>query len=296
MSESFGRAGHPGGVPWMRLTVKPPEEGESPLTFVREDSPEHPQWDRYVLLYGEKAWYLGNVCETCPTLLERMVGAAHNIDPGPYGEQLAAGLSVLDGELVHMLSGMFPPGEYLVCLHTIEPRLVYPGQEGDYFHAEQPAQWGVDPFWGLPHNPRTEYYRQPLRPLAKDQLLVELTLPMYPQGWLDPERIGFYQNRPEALKLPTALSLSLLDVREPEEVEPGQKAVAHWNLNHFLVDGHHKVYAAAALEQPVNLLSFIALDESLASEEQARQILEQLHAAPVPKGGVVHHFEDDIEH
>jgi hypothetical protein len=43
-------------------------------------------------------------------------------------------------------------------------------------------------------------------------------------------------------------------------------------LTHFLVDGHHKMQAAAELGKPVSLLALLSVDASLAAPEQVARI------------------------
>ena len=46
----------------------------------------------------------------------------------------------------------------------------------------------------------------------------------------------------------------------------------HWGLTHFLLDGHHKMQAAAETGRPLRLLSLLSVDAGLASAEQADRI------------------------
>ena len=47
---------------------------------------------------------------------------------------------------------------------------------------------------------------------------------------------------------------------------------AHWGLSHFLLDGHHKMHAAAESGQSIQLLSLLSLDGSLATTDQVTAI------------------------
>lgn len=66
---------------------------------------------------------------------------------------------------------------------------------------------------------------------------------------------------------PTAVAVATLDVCEPP-TDIGEDVYEHWGLTHFLLDGHHKVQAAAETGAPITLLSLLALDASLAGSEQ----------------------------
>jgi hypothetical protein len=72
---------------------------------------------------------------------------------------IGTGLRHLPGDLLDMIGAIMPAGPYEGCLLQSTPQLTMPGTADDYFAKEQVATWGLDSFWGLPHDPRTEYYR-----------------------------------------------------------------------------------------------------------------------------------------
>jgi hypothetical protein len=79
---------------------------------------------------------------------------------------------------------------------------------------------------------------------------------------------------------PTAVAVSILDVAEPA-VEHGdtEDFFAHWALIHLLLDGHHKIQAAAETARPMQLLSLLSVDHSNARLEDVLQ-LPELRARP----------------
>ncbi|GGQ85139.1 hypothetical protein [Streptomyces flaveolus] len=62
----------------------------------------------------------------------------------------------------------------------MEPRLVIPEKEGDYFSGAQVTTWGIDQFWGLPQHPHTPYYLTFETAVSSDAHLYELVVPMVP--------------------------------------------------------------------------------------------------------------------
>jgi hypothetical protein len=66
---------------------------------------------------------------------------------------------------------------------------------------------------------------------------------------------------------PRPTAVATLDVCAPAPAN-GQDWYAHWGLTHFLLDGHHKLAAAAAEGRAVRLLSLLAIDASLSTAEQ----------------------------
>lgn len=88
---------------------------------------------------------------------------------------------------------------------------------------------------------------------------------MVPPAWDDRERTASYRagGRSQA----TAVAYGLLDVVQPAMNE-GQDCYEHWVLTHFLLDGHHKLEAAAGSSIPIRLLSLIDERISIASPEE----------------------------
>ena len=233
-------------------------------------------WSRYLTLEGEQAYFIGGTCDTCAFLFERMGGANRNVSPVETAGALRGGLREIDEGLVANVSNVLPRGNYRVGLIELSPTLVAPGAERDYFANEQAELWGTDAFWGLPHHPKTEYYRTPPIALSGGKRLFEFVVPMFPKGWLSEKTLKGYTDRLAAEERPTALSVSVLDVRGPATREEGPAVTEHWCLAHYLLDGHHKTYAASLAQKPITLLSFLATAESVATEENVDHALEVL--------------------
>lgn len=167
-----------------------------------------------------------------------------------------------------------PTGKYNVLLTRIGPKLVRPAEPQDYFAKEQIDLWGVDGFWGLPHHPRTEYYRLSTQLLKDGRAFYEFLIPTFPQNWLDQERVTSYISNLQSGGAPTAIALSVFDVKQPA-VWDGEPAItSHWCLAHYLLDGHHKVFAANKVGLPLTLLAFLAVEKGISSPEQIEQVIK----------------------
>ncbi|MFG2621331.1 hypothetical protein ACGFXC_27320 [Streptomyces sp. NPDC048507] len=226
---------------------------------------------RLLMVDDQPAFELSFYCGTCPLLFRRLVTATEKLSLEAMQERLRGPLDDPDlAGVIDAFGALLPEGEYRPLLLDVEPRLIIPGREGDYFSAEQVTSWGVDQFWGLPEHPRTPYYRTFETAVATDAHLYEFVVPMVPPTWNDRERVEAYTASMERGTIPTAVAVSTLDVCGPE-TGFGDDPSVHWGLTHFLLDGHHKLEAAAAAGRPVRLLSLLTLDESLAGvEDRAR--------------------------
>ncbi|WP_400999585.1 hypothetical protein [Agromyces sp. GXQ0307] len=171
-------------------------------------------------------------------------------------------------------------GDYLPLLLEVNPELVAPHDERDYFTHEQVATWGVDSFWGLPENPRTFYYRTFETAVASDEHLYEFVVPMVPPRWNDRERVEHYADLMAGGVTPTAVALSTLDVCQPATDDESTDYYAHWGLTHFLLDGHHKMEAAAKAGEKVRLIALVSIQGSVAGGDDLMRLPEVLSRVP----------------
>lgn len=234
---------------------------------------------RLLTVDDEPAFELNFPCETCAFLFRRLAGASEGLSLESMRERLTGALDDPDdGGVIEAFGALLPEGQYLPLLLEVEPRLVLPGKEGDYFSDEQVAGWGVDQFWGLPQYPHTPYYRTYETVVDADAHLYEFVVPMVPPTWNKEERVEEYVALMEGGTVPTAVAISTLDLCQ-SAVGLAEDPCEHWCLTHFLLDGHHKLEAAATAGRPVRLLSLMALGESMSgAEDWAR--LPALRARP----------------
>ncbi len=243
------------------------------LSFETTGDRNWPQWDRYLAIDGEKVFHIGNICETCAFFFERLGGASESIDPAAVADRLNVGVSSLDPGFLQEIERIMPAGNYRVLLSSILPRLVSPGDHADYFAKEQVALWGTD--WSIvaPHSPKTEYYRLATKRLPDRQGMFEFLIPIVPHAALDPNRVSDYEVSIKAGRSPTAVALSVLDAKRPADWDGEPDVTAHLCLAHYLIDGHHKVHAAARSRRPITLLSFLAVEQGMSTDGDLALVL-----------------------
>ena len=225
-----------------------------------------PTWDRFLAFNGDAVVHIGNICGTCSFFFERLDDAA----PPPIDimrAALAKGLAEIDPVLVEGFSALLPKGEYLLALIDCTPVRVEQGAPDDYFVVDK--QDAHDD----PIEPNTHYYRLKDRSsvdLGMDQngdpvLGFEFIVPLAQP--LDAATLSAYSARLIAGERPTAVSLSVLDIKQPYDGH------AHWCMAHYLLDGHHKVEAAAQTAKPITVLAFVPADGGISTEEQLSAFL-----------------------
>ena len=251
-------------------------DSKSIVSFETKGGGQWEVWHRYISIDEKPAYEIGNICGTCRFYFERLEGANQSVHPiEDLIEQLNEGLSSLDKKTTEKVAEIIPNGKYKVLLLKVFPQKIELGTETDYFSNEELELWGVDPFWGIPHNPKIKYYRGTDQAIKKDKRIFEFIVPIFPQNWLDSKRIDFYREQFEQGKIPTAISLSVLDIKTPYDWpdDPKPEFTGCWCLAHYILDGHHKMFAAAELNKPINLMCFLATEKGIYETEEDIEIL-----------------------
>ena len=113
----------------------------------------------------------------------------------------------------------------------------------------------TDYYRAYPSRPKEVYYEEDnTYDYTTDEVYMQsaainhLIFPMQSTSNLDPERVAFYRRQMADGMIPTALALGRLDKRHvffnPDEAKYQLSSTIHISLQCFLVDGHHKMFAA----------------------------------------------------
>ena len=184
---------------------------------------------RLLMVDDDPAFELSFYCGTCPFLFRRLETATQKLSLESVQERLAGALDDPDdGGVIDAFGALLPEGEYLPLLLGVEPRLVVPGQEGDYFSDEQVATWGIDQFWGLPQYPHTPYYRTFETAVDADAHLYEFVVPMVPPTWNERERVE--EAEPATIEEDALVARNLVERGVAVSVERFDEANAHGGL------------------------------------------------------------------
>jgi hypothetical protein len=251
---------------------------DSRVGFATEGGGSWPAWDRFITLDGKKAYHIGNICGTCEFMFERLEGANDKVSPTELTHRFRAGVTRLDEDILHTVAAALPVGDYRTLLVKCVPTRVLPSEPGDYFREEQVALWGVNAFWGLPHYTKTEYYRTERIRMTNGRGLFEFVIPMVPKSFLHADAVRSYKDALLGGTTPTALAISILDIKQPADWEGNPEINAHWCLSHYLLDGHHKILAASELGLPISILSFLAVEKGISTREEIEEVVQVLAA------------------
>lgn len=235
-------------------------------------------WKRHVTVNGAEVAWIGNGCETCGYMFEQLAAPTPIVELDQLRAKFARGLFTLDDDVVETIGSLLPEGEYAVALMKCLPVRIEPGGPGDYFFEElsnacNPLQLPGDEMFEPYTETNTHYYRLFARsglsvgrdPHGYGGTRFDFIMPLAQS--IDPGTVATYLKSLEDGRRPTAVSLSVLDISMLSHGEP------HWCMAHYLIDGHHKVAAAAEAQKPLTLLAFVSLDEGVCREEDVRHFL-----------------------
>jgi hypothetical protein len=245
-------------------------ESSQPVLQFREADKADGAWmgTRLLTVGDSPAFELSYWCGTCRFLFERLDSVSQPIVRSrDFDKQLANGLSHVDDAIVQEFSSLLPSSEYLPMLLEMSPTLVNPAASDDYFSHEQ-----LRTYWAPAHDPGTPYYRSFESPISDTAHLYEFVVPMVPPAWNDERRVQSYVRAFESGVTPTAVAVSVLDMAAPAVTEESDW-YEHWALTHFLLDGHHKMAAAARVGMPLTVLSVMATRDGLAPPDRIADAL-----------------------
>ncbi|MCB9949967.1 MAG: hypothetical protein H6824_03200 [Planctomycetaceae bacterium] len=224
-------------------------------------------WDRFISFEGQQLFHIGNVCGTCEFFFSRLTDREiPSFEIDRIRSTLQCGIQSIDDTAFAFLD-VIPNGEYTITLFTAFPQQAGVNGVPDYFSSEQRLAWAD---WD-PDNRQicSSYFRGHSRPLHDQQMLFEFLIPLYDISLVNRDRVDFYKQQLQSGVRPTAVALSVLDVKSsmtyPEddkgaEIEPEFRT--HWCFANYLLDGHHKMVASHESGKPITLLSFISRDHS----------------------------------
>jgi hypothetical protein len=226
-----------------------------------------------VTIGGETA-YKGpyDRCETCAYLFEKvrpsqpMSEEAGQDDAGKLTELLKNLQRLPDEKTLATIGKIFAVGTYSVMLLRLAPRLAFPGDQSDYFAHEVVDTWGVNRFSGVADSPLTPYYRLGTQAFGDvwyggKRLGVVLGAPLYPPtevALMDPGVVASYrEDLRNNRSRPTVLALGLVDDRGPADWHTDPTYTRHLIVTLYILDGHHKIAAAAQAALAVQFLIFL---------------------------------------
>ena len=265
-------------MPQLLWTSRLTSDGaKSPISFAYRDDGHLTRWNRFLNVNGQDAFHVGNACDTCGFFFERLAGPNCGLELDELRTCLERVADASNAEVLETLAQLLPKSDYTVAILNVCPERVRPLERKDYFALEDVEY--QDEFYLVgppePHNPATEYYRINGRSgLTIDDSdytakAFDFIVPLIPGVALDRERVDHYKDVLVRGQRPTVVALSLLDIKGPNLNDQ-----VHWCLAHYVLDGHHKLAAAAETGSEIGLIAFIAHQHGVSSPEHVARVLD----------------------
>jgi hypothetical protein len=184
--------------------------------------------------------------------------------------------SVPSNEVLKKLARVLEPGSYYPTVVQGTVRAIIPGAPDDYFSTDVVRLFGLDPpDYKEPAGSRTSYYRLgadcELKRTGRVEeqykaLVTAIVMPLHEPSQLNRQRIEFWKRQQIAGANLTAFAVSVLDDQQPamSRADDTYPYVEQFLFTICLLDGHHRIQAAAELGVPVRILSLLARDFSIA--------------------------------
>ncbi|MCW5823247.1 MAG: hypothetical protein KIT34_10615 [Cyanobacteria bacterium TGS_CYA1] len=249
------------------------ENAQPIVKFIRPAAKNYPAdgWDRYLYVNDKPTFYLGVVCETCDFMFRRIPADFSKIDARAISDHLNRGLLEIGETEIYAVTKLIPSGNYRALLLELYPALIQPGTDDDHFAHKSYDDWGDEEFGARP----IEHYQTEIIKVDESKSIFEFVVPMFDRTKLDNLRVEYYRNKIRDGEKPTALAVSILDTKWRYDFDDYDDLVEYpFCCAHFLLDGHHKIYAASLERSPITLLTFLSEVESIAIDESFTTLIE----------------------
>jgi hypothetical protein len=247
------------------------------------------RWYQHVRVRGERLFEFGSPCGTCGVIFRKLRSVDEPLSDARAVELLGALERVPDDATLAKLARALARGTYFPLVTGPVPTGVQPGGPNDYFANEVVSTFTVDPGDSEePAGPATPYWRLgPAVRFARNKwpsgphtaMVTAIAMPMHDPDRLDRARIDEWKGKIRAGWTPTALAVSVLDVQAPGDGRV-RAIMEHFLMTHCVLDGHHRIQAAAELGSPVRILSFWSQDASYVDPQDLPMVWEFLGVSP----------------
>lgn len=236
---------------------------------------DHSRWYCHLTVAGERIYEYGCPCGTCGILFRKIGQPTRSLNDDEAVSILGSLERVPSASDLRRMARVLEPGVYYPFVIAGLVTLVQPGAPDDYFATDVVRLSGLDPpDYREPSSPRTAYYK-----LGSDfdltrsgrlggphkALITSVVMPLHDPSALNADRIAYWKAQYEAGVPLTAFAVSVIDNQAPA-MWPDDRSYAYeeqFLLANCLLDGHHRIQAAAELRVPIRILSLFTQRYSL---------------------------------
>jgi hypothetical protein len=266
----------------MNIPIFDNQQGEGIVSFEpwKTSGPEYRQdqtrWYCHLTIAGKRIYEYGSPCGTCGIVFRKVGNPSHRLNDAESVELLGDLNDVPSKDVIEKLARVLAPGVYHPFVLEGTVRLISPGAEDDYFATDVVRMSGLEPpEFQSPSSPMTFYYR-----FGSDHVLAGRTgrlggphkalvtavaMPLHDSTELDRERIEYWKHKWRHGTVLTAFAISVLDDQSPamKPVDQSYPYEEQLLLSLCILDGHHRIQAAAEIGERVRILTLLSKDFSL---------------------------------
>ena len=230
------------------------------------------------MVNGERIYEYGCPCGTCGIVFRKIGSTVYRLDDSDIVDLLGALDTVPPPPILHRLARVLEPGLYHPIIIEGTVSQIQPEAANDYFATDVVRLFGLEPpEYKIPSGPGTAYYKFGLdyelgrtgRISGPHQALVTaVVMPLHDPSRLNRARIEYWKEQHAVGHCLTAFALSVVDNQSPA-MEPPDKTYKYkeqFLFTNCLIDGHHRIQAAAELGARTRILSLVSSKFSLVSD------------------------------
>jgi hypothetical protein len=236
---------------------------------------DHSRWYGHLTVAGQRVFEYGCPCGTCGIVFRKIGSITNRISDSEAISLLGTLDTVPSSAVLQRLARALEPGSYYLTVIEGTVLRVEPGTPDDYFATDVVRLFGLEnPDYKEPSSPHTTYYRLGVehalertwrRSGPHRALITAVVMPLHDPSLLNRERVDFWKQQFDAGVCLTAFAVSVIDNQSPamDAADDTYGYKEQFLFTNCLLDGHHRIQAAAELGAPIRILAFVTEEFSL---------------------------------
>ena len=219
----------------------------SPISFEEPISKGGSKLFRELCINKQSIFSYGPNCETCEFIINKCNHFSSSITVNELRDILNHHVEELSGNIINQIQTILPNGTFGVIQRNVKPKI---SSNDDFNFSKDYTYYEINKI-----NIAQMVNISKLENYTYQELNVnEYILPIQENIYFNENVIKQYEQMVLKQNTPCAIAISILEIH-------GRDNWFTINLLHFILDGHHKIRAAANTNSSIKLLSFINCEQ-----------------------------------